>query len=69
MENLKKIKFILGNNNIYKLLLIILLNLFQTMLEIISLGLIIPIMSAIIEPDLTKGPQFISFLYEFFAFS
>tara|TARA_Y100000741_G_scaffold365237_1_gene361195 strand:- start:11241 stop:12959 length:1719 start_codon:yes stop_codon:yes gene_type:complete len=67
MENLKKIKFILGNNNIYKLLLIILLNLFQTMLEIISLGLIIPIMSAIIEPDLTKGPKFISFLYEFFG--
>ncbi len=67
MENLKKIKFFLGNNNIYKLLLIILLNLFQTMLEIISLGLIIPIMSAIIEPDLTKGPKFISFLYEFFG--
>ena len=29
MQNLKKIKFILGNQNIFRLFLIILLNLFQ----------------------------------------
>ncbi len=67
MQNLKKIKVILGKNNIVKLFLIIVLNIFQTLLEIISLGLIIPIMSAIIEPDISKGPKFISFLYEFFG--
>lgn len=67
MQNLKKVKFILGNDNIVKLFLIIVLNIFQTLLEILSLGLIIPIMSAIIEPDITQGPRFISFLYDFFG--
>ena len=65
MNNLKKIKFILGSRNILILLLIIILNTFQTVLEILSLSLIIPIMSAIIDPNLSEGPKFIYFLYNF----
>jgi len=41
------------------------LNTFQTVLEILSLSLIIPIMSAIIDPNLSEGPKFIYFLYNF----
>ena len=69
MQNLEKVKFILGNNNIIKFFLIIVLNLFQTLLEIISLGLIIPIMSAIIEPNLNNVPKFMIFISEIFDFS
>ena len=65
MNNLKKIKFIIGSRNILILLLIIILNTFQTVLEILSLSLIIPIMSAIIDPNLSEGPKFIYFLYNF----
>ena len=63
MKNLQKIKYILGNRNLSILLMIIILNTFQTVLEILSLGMIIPIMSAIIEPELSEGSKLISFLY------
>ena len=63
MKNLQKIKYILGNRNFSILLMIIILNTFQTVLEILSLGMIIPIMSAIIEPELSEGSKLISFLY------
>ena len=65
MQNLKKTKFILGNQNIFRLFLIILLNLFQTILEILSLSLIIPIITSIIEPDLTESSKFINLLYNY----
>ena len=65
MQNLKKTKFILGNQNIFRLFLIILLNLLQTILEILSLSLIIPIITSIIEPDLTESSKFINLLFNY----
>ena len=43
MSNFSKVKFILGIKNFNKMALIIVMNLFQTIIEILSLGLIVPI--------------------------
>ncbi len=66
MKKFKKVKIILGARNVNIMLLIIVLNLFQTILEILSLGLIVPIVSVIVQPDLIKEQKIIFFLYEKF---
>ena len=64
MSNFSKIKLILGTKNSNKMFLIIVMNLFQTIIEILSLGLIVPIVSVIVQPELIKDQAAIFFLYE-----
>ncbi len=53
-DTIKKIYFILGRQNIFKLLIVLLLTLLNTIFELISISLIIPILGIFIGQDYEK---------------
>ena len=69
MNDFQRIKTIIGKKNLLKFFLIITFNIFQTFIEILSLGLIVPIMSVIIKPSLIYEQKILAFLYNFLGSS
>ena len=64
MRNIKKIINILLDNNIYLLCFILFLTLLNTVLELIGIGLIIPILGIFVGQDYDKYLSFLPFLSE-----
>ena len=62
MSNIKKILYILSVNNVYSLFFILFLTLLNTILEIIGIGLIIPILGIFVGQNYEKYFEFYPFL-------
>ena len=64
-KTLKKISFLINKQNKKKLVILLLLLLFGMFLEIIGLGIIIPMVSILLDPQLLEKTEEISYLIDF----
>lgn len=68
IEIVKKLKLILNKKQRIRLMVILLMMIIGAGLETIGVSLIIPLVSAIVEPDVLMNNHYINVLYQFFGF-
>ena len=61
---MSNIIFIIGKKNLFLFFTILIFNIFQIILEILSIGLILPILSVIVNQDLIFEQKYLFILYQ-----